>query len=354
MICELEVIDGPARGLTFSLRETESIAVGRHIDADFCCAADQHMSRKHVSIQWDTNVFRLNDLGSRNGTFINNTQVTEKVLESGDRLNIGNSIIRITIQDESDTKEMATKDSGAGLAGIPAQPRKLNLEAFPFDGESTFPLQLDKPQLDKPLGAAVPPVQAVVDSPSTLPPPSTAPAAAQAPPAAQAQTAPGDDFYAEFEAAEHDKLWIQKSAASPEQSAKLLDLLLACKLDCRFSLVVNRSQLTTSNSGPEELLSFCTERALSETLFLLQSETQADVVAFYRRCLTKDAAVLLATDGPISDVWLRTAISSLSFPSLLHGVIQKSRGRTVQLAQGARFFLFEPNMSGKFCLLRKS
>ncbi len=340
MICALKIIEGPAFGLTFSLRDGETITVGRHEDASFCVSADQHISRKHVQIQWDKPHFVLRDLGSRNGTYLNGDRIATVNLTSGDRLNIGNSVFRITIEDETATKEMLDPPKGSGKSDIAAPQRKLSADNLQIDDETTHPFQMGAKQRADLFGDAFP-----------------------APKIEKNSDAGGfwDDktelvetgFYSQFVETDNNLLWKQKPPASPPQAEKILDLLLAEQLDCRLSLVVNRTQLTSQGSSSEALLSFCSERALSETLVLLQGDTQSDVINFYRRCLTKDAAVCLATSGPLSDVWLRTAISSLSYPSLLYGVVQQSRGRTLQLAQGSMFVLFESNANGELCLLRK-
>lgn len=63
------------------------IKVGRgsHCDVTF---PGTHLSREHVELEIDGDVIRMKDLNSTNGTFINDKQVNEGVLRSGDKLRL--------------------------------------------------------------------------------------------------------------------------------------------------------------------------------------------------------------------------------------------------------------------------
>jgi len=50
---------------------------------------DVTVSRKHAQIELVDSVFVLKDLGSLNGTYLNNISVSEKELHTGDQLQIG-------------------------------------------------------------------------------------------------------------------------------------------------------------------------------------------------------------------------------------------------------------------------
>lgn len=53
---------------------------------------DPAVSRKHCSVtEISSGIFELADLDSHNGTFVNETKVSNKTLEHGDRIRIGNS-----------------------------------------------------------------------------------------------------------------------------------------------------------------------------------------------------------------------------------------------------------------------
>jgi predicted nucleic acid-binding Zn-ribbon protein len=54
----------------------------------------QYISRRHAVISIDHNQTRVIDWGSKNGVFVNDTKVTEKILESGDIVTIGTTDFR--------------------------------------------------------------------------------------------------------------------------------------------------------------------------------------------------------------------------------------------------------------------
>lgn len=55
-------------------------------------------SARHARIEWRENSFILRDLRSNSGTFINNTQVLEAILNEGDRIQIGEQIFEYTTE----------------------------------------------------------------------------------------------------------------------------------------------------------------------------------------------------------------------------------------------------------------
>ncbi|MEK7469035.1 MAG: GGDEF domain-containing protein [Planctomycetota bacterium] len=55
---------------------------------------DTDVSRRHASIELKDDAYILKDLGSRNGTTVNDHRVTEAPLQSGDRIGIGRVILK--------------------------------------------------------------------------------------------------------------------------------------------------------------------------------------------------------------------------------------------------------------------
>ncbi len=85
----LTVIQGPAKGLKYSLGKGESAVVGRDPESKFQVKA-VGISRKHFSVYWrDENVY-IKDLASTNGTYVNKKRIIESTqLNSGDLISIG-------------------------------------------------------------------------------------------------------------------------------------------------------------------------------------------------------------------------------------------------------------------------
>jgi Nif-specific regulatory protein len=83
----LAAVAGPLKGRTFTLAADET-AIGRE-SANQVCLSDPSVSRRHCRITRDGEMFKINDLESLNGTFVNDVPVKERYLEHGDRLRIG-------------------------------------------------------------------------------------------------------------------------------------------------------------------------------------------------------------------------------------------------------------------------
>ena len=88
----LVVIAGPDAGSEFDL-PAEGM-VGREAGAAVFLH-DAEASRRHASLVRDDGVMRVADLGSTNGTFVNNERVVEpRVLAEGDILRVGTTVLR--------------------------------------------------------------------------------------------------------------------------------------------------------------------------------------------------------------------------------------------------------------------
>ncbi|MGO9410027.1 MAG: FHA domain-containing protein [Spirochaetia bacterium] len=91
-------------GTTFVIDRPRSV-LGRQSDCEFV-VDDPLLSRKHcaVTVPAEGDYF-LEDLNSTNSTFLNSRNLTEKSrLAYGDRIVIGNTIMRFYLEEEADPK----------------------------------------------------------------------------------------------------------------------------------------------------------------------------------------------------------------------------------------------------------
>ena len=113
---ELEALAGPLKGSTFPLTDPE-ISIGRE-PANLVAILDASVSRRHCLIRQDSNQFKIQDLNSRNSTFVNGVPVTEKVLASGDEIKIGNSLFLFVVPEldnqTAPSVEFDKNDTGGG------------------------------------------------------------------------------------------------------------------------------------------------------------------------------------------------------------------------------------------------
>ena len=87
----LEVVSGPLKGELFPLTR-EGLSIGRDPSNEISLL-DPLVSRRHCLICRADRGFRLQDLDSRNNTFINGVPVKERELVHGDQIRIGDSIL---------------------------------------------------------------------------------------------------------------------------------------------------------------------------------------------------------------------------------------------------------------------
>jgi len=89
----LVMIYGPELGRRIALRRADAMEIGRHPSCDF--PIDQEsISRRHARIVWSDRHWHAVDLGSTNGTYVNDETVTDRILRDGDQLKIGRTILK--------------------------------------------------------------------------------------------------------------------------------------------------------------------------------------------------------------------------------------------------------------------
>ncbi|HEX8843578.1 MAG TPA: sigma 54-interacting transcriptional regulator [Pyrinomonadaceae bacterium] len=96
----LTFIAGPSKGTVFELTE-EEISIGRDL-VNRLTINDKSVSRRHCIIKHEGGEFRISDLESHNGTFVNDTPAKEHALKHGDRIRVGDSLFLFLLQDEEE------------------------------------------------------------------------------------------------------------------------------------------------------------------------------------------------------------------------------------------------------------
>ncbi len=99
--------------------DAESLLIGRNRDAQVCIR-DRSVSKNHCRIEKRGSSYRFKDLGSRNGTLINDLRCDSGPIENGDELKVGNFIIHF-------------QTSNAANTPLPASSGELGGEAAAFD-----------------------------------------------------------------------------------------------------------------------------------------------------------------------------------------------------------------------------
>ena len=96
MTASLFVIQGRDQGTRFEL-DSHSVSfplgrdTGNHIQLH-----DTEVSRRHAELRRNGDMFLISDLGSSNGTFVNNQRIQQQELASGDQVQIGRTVMLFT------------------------------------------------------------------------------------------------------------------------------------------------------------------------------------------------------------------------------------------------------------------
>jgi pSer/pThr/pTyr-binding forkhead associated (FHA) protein len=83
----LVVQRGPSAGSRFLL-DTDVVTAGRHPDSEIFLD-DVTVSRRHAEFRRGPEGFRVHDVGSLNGTYVNRDRIDDVVLQGGDEVQIG-------------------------------------------------------------------------------------------------------------------------------------------------------------------------------------------------------------------------------------------------------------------------
>ena len=94
----LDVLQGPRKGRTFVFDRHDMFIVGRSRFVHCPMPEDSALSRDHFLIEINPPRCDLRDLGSTNGTFVNERRVDRVRLNSGDRIAAGQSIFQVRVE----------------------------------------------------------------------------------------------------------------------------------------------------------------------------------------------------------------------------------------------------------------
>src|SRR3712207_5902698 len=97
---KLAGISGPFKDSIHELAG-EEFSVGRE-SSNSLSAGDGLLSRRHCVVRREAGGYKVYDLESLNGTFVNGVPVKERVLEHGDRLTVGGSHFVFLFHDEAE------------------------------------------------------------------------------------------------------------------------------------------------------------------------------------------------------------------------------------------------------------
>jgi pSer/pThr/pTyr-binding forkhead associated (FHA) protein len=110
------VVEGPHAGRAFAFDQHDTFFVGRSVKAQFSLPRqDRYFSRMHFLVEVNPPLVRVMDLGSRNGTFVNDSRIESADLQHGDRIKAGKTVLEVTISPKADGDYLLRTEPG-GIA----------------------------------------------------------------------------------------------------------------------------------------------------------------------------------------------------------------------------------------------
>jgi Nif-specific regulatory protein len=115
------VVAGPLRESAFVL-DGEEVQVGRD-PCNRIPISDPALSRRHCLLRREEGTYKLQDLGSRNGTYVNGVTIQEAQLNHGDQITVGNSILVYSLREAGVEPVTGPVEFDDGLTRATAQIR---------------------------------------------------------------------------------------------------------------------------------------------------------------------------------------------------------------------------------------
>ena len=326
MICVIDVIEGPAKGMRIWLKENQIVEVGRLASVDFAIPADSHLSRKHLGLDSQGAGFRLHDVGSANGTYLNNQRVTDCQLNAGDTIRAGMSKFAVSFLEDGENPHASDGITFQTMPSLPESAKSQRSSDLPVGGRTiSF-----SPGHDLERTARI--------APSAIP---------------ELLAQDRNKFVAKwwfpfFRPIDHLPVYEQIQPISQRDPDYIA---LAQSFTSQFGLyaIVNRSQLTLAGEAIMEDL--CSRGAAEPLMPPLYSVSSATGHAFWRlveESLGQDAVICIGTRKTARVPVLTPFANSLGFPSLL-GIHLRSPGSQLaaRMLDQVACVIFEWNRDGK-------
>jgi len=120
---EVTVLEGPDCGVRV-VSQSEELSIGSNEGNDLRLT-DPAVSRHHCALRAERRGLALNDLGSRNGTFLNDVEIMSCYIKLGARIRVGQSVLAVRILDQDLEQPLATGDRSGPLLGASPAMRRL-------------------------------------------------------------------------------------------------------------------------------------------------------------------------------------------------------------------------------------
>ncbi len=339
MICVLEVIEGPARGRRIWLRENECVEIGRVSSADFPIPADLHLSRRHLLLDSTKSGFRVRDMGSANGTFLNNSRIDVQEIHTGDKIRAGMTTFLVSLHEKGANPHAKDGVRFGSLSDVSDTDGTMS-EEF---GDSTETKHSAVRTIDFSKSELENTVRLVTENVSE---PANPP---ELQPALKSSTMPANKWWSRlFQPTQCPGLYEQR--VEPGQHiSNFVDLFRKFSQEYAIAGVINRSQL---DGDATDLLDYFSKAGrlipITQTLSVVDLPNEFESRRLIEKCIGKDAMICVGNRQTPKSNTLKNHANAFSFPSLLkiyfldHGLEFRK-----QLQSDLSLVLFEFDAFGK-------
>jgi pSer/pThr/pTyr-binding forkhead associated (FHA) protein len=142
----LRFLDGENEGVEIRVNPPRELTIGRSEECDIFLG-EKKISRKHCRVVVNEKGVKALDLQSTNGTFVNKKKIVEADLKGGDKLQIGTTVIEITIE----RQKKAAISVEETLSGARAEEKVESVPAF--KAREPMAETVAEQEIDSPSGA---------------------------------------------------------------------------------------------------------------------------------------------------------------------------------------------------------
>ncbi len=337
MICVLDVTAGPARGRRFWLKTNQTLEIGRISSADISVPSDPHMSRRHLILEGTLSSFRVRDVGSANGTFVNNAKINTVELCSGDRIRAGESTFEVSVLDDDENphaKDGFKFSSPSTAAGsVPDVPERSAAVYAPSDRDETddqstrrcFAPELPRDSRNFDLGVAQ-----------------------------RGTLLSNNSWWSEygFQASGIPNL-LQEVSERSDKKSLLPDLIKRLEPDFTLMVIINVERLGRFG---RQLLGTMVERGSvtwhTPSVCSIVDDGSREFMRTIEGALTQDALILFGGKTPPSTAWIEEIVADFSKPPTLTKLLREpSANVRYKLFSSVDFAVYEHDRHGRLSLL---
>jgi signal transduction histidine kinase/pSer/pThr/pTyr-binding forkhead associated (FHA) protein len=107
-VASLFVIQGADQGKRFEFMSSV-VTLGRDLSNTVRLHSDTEVSRRHAELRLDREGYRIVDLGSANGTFVNGQPIAQTALRPGDRVQLGQTVMLFHPANVEGTRDLTAR-----------------------------------------------------------------------------------------------------------------------------------------------------------------------------------------------------------------------------------------------------